>query len=146
MYTIKRRAVRDLGTPAVTSLTSVADSALKYVVQSQMDVDKLLAVVSTAVVSSGAVAVSYYRCPTMDSGGAGARILLGVVLIPAGTAVGKVVYKDISPTLVVPGDQIVMAVTTAAAGGGAAGAAFLDVQLSDSPEQSANSANMIASA
>lgn len=146
MYTIKKRPVRDLGTPAVTSLTSAADSAFSYVVQAPMDVDRLLAVVSTAVVSTGAVVLTFYRCPTLDSGGAGARVSLGTLSIPAATAVGKVVYKDISPTLVVPGDQIIVKVTTAAAGGGAAGNAFHDVQFSDSPDAPGNLSNMLASA
>lgn len=144
MYTIKKRAVFNYVAANSDSLTAAAVHTTFKSVCSQMDVTALFALVTTAVVSTGAVAVSFWRRPVFGS--TAGQVLLGTLSIPAGTAAGKVLYKEISPTQVNPGEQISYEVTTAAAGGGAAGAALFDLELSDSPEAHGNQLNMIASA
>lgn len=144
MYTIKKRAVFNYVAANSQDLSAAAVHTTFKSVGSQMDVTRLMAIVTTAVVSTGAVVVKFWRRPTFGS--TASQVLLGQLSIPAGTAAGKVLYKDISPTQVNPGEEISFEVTTAAAGGGAAGGAVYELELSDSPEAGGNQANMIASA
>lgn len=125
-------------------LTGAAVHTTSIGVTSQIKVKRLMCMVTTAVVSSGAVVVNFKRYPTYGSS-AGA-VSLGTISIPAATAAGKVVYKDITPALCYPGDQIVFEITTAAAGGGAAGNAFYAIEVSANPEYASNQSDMIASA
>ena len=125
-------------------LTGAAVHTTSVGVMAQVKVKRLMCLVSTAVVSTGAVVVAFKRYPTFGS--AAGAVTLGSVSIPAGTAAGKVVYKDISQVTLLPGDQLVAEVTTAAAGGGAAGGALYGVLAELDPEQPANQSDMIASA
>jgi hypothetical protein len=72
------------------------------------------------------------------------RVTTGVptLTILGGTAVGKVVYKEVVPFLVVPGEEIVVKLTDAVA----AGAAHISLWVDPQYELPANNANMIASA
>jgi hypothetical protein len=157
-----------LGTGAVQSLTSNAVHSFSYYVERQSAFERILALVTTSVVSSGPVVL---QTSVIRADGSG-TILLPTLIIPAGTAAGKVVYKNVpvpsvasaftgpggaqvgnfgsnppsGEFLVYVGDQITFAVTTAAAGSGAAGAVFHMLDMSDSPEAPAVRSNMIASA
>lgn len=141
MYTIKKRAVQNYVAANAQDLSSAAIHTTFKAVCSQMDVTRLCALVTVAVVSTGPVVVKFWQRVTFAS--VTNQVLLGTLSIPGGTAAGKVVYKDISPTLIYPGQEISYEVTTAAT---ASGSAVYDVEFSDSPEAAANQANMIASA
>lgn len=112
-------------------------------ITTQVLVAELRAMITTAVVSTGGVVVAFKRYPTYGSS-AGA-VTLGTLTIPAGTAAGKVVYKRINPSNLIPGDQLVAEVTTAAAGGGAAGGALYSFSAEEDPEYPPNQSDMIAS-
>src|SRR6185312_2113779 len=120
MYTTKLSGI----VPNVVGPVSLASAAevQAFMVGSKQKVLRLLAQVTTAVVSTGAVQVDCYARPT--HGSTSGQVLLGSLLIPAGSAAGAKLYKDISvATAVLAGQEVAFTVSTAAAGGGAAGAA-----------------------
>mgnify|MGYP003347377665 FL=1 len=100
--------------------------------------------ISTAVVSSGGVVITVKNRPTVAS--AAGESTITTLTVPAGTAAGKVVYKDINEALIVPGGSLVFEVTTAAAGGGAAGGGIYGFVACEDPEYKLNESSMIASA
>jgi hypothetical protein len=106
--------------------------------------DRLLLCVTTAVVSSGAVVVQFKKRPV--PGSAAGESVIGELSIPAGTAAGKVLYKNIDEAELLAGEALAIEVTTAAAGGGAAGGCVYGFELQEAPEVPANQSNMIASA
>lgn len=125
-------------------LTGAAVHTTSFAVGAEIEIQRVMALVTTAVVSTGAVVVAMKRYPTYGS--AASAETVGTISIPAGTAAGKVVYKDVTPVTAYPGDQLVFEVTTAAAGGGAAGNAAYMFGAVLKPEMAANQADMIASA
>lgn len=125
-------------------LTGAAVHTTSVGIVAQVKVVRLKAMVTTAVVSSGAVVITYKKYPTYGS--SASAVTLGTISIPAATAAGKVLYKNITPVVCTPGEQIVYEITTAAAGGGAAGNAYYAVEFELDPEQPANQSDMIASA
>jgi hypothetical protein len=71
---------------------------------------------------------------------------IGTLTIPDGTAVGKVLYKNVTPVELAPGDAIEMAVSTAGTGAAAAGSGYYVYEVIDCPEHVANLTDMVASA
>lgn len=70
------------------------------------------------------------------------RVSLGTVRLINAAPAGARLYKDISPHMIVPGQQIIAAITTAATGGGAIAGDFLpEVEHYPSPEMPANMKN-----
>lgn len=128
---------------AAELLTAVAVTSAQTIMQ-QSIVKKIGFVLTTAVVSTGSVVVEFYKRPT--AGSTGSQVLLGTLTIPAGTAAGKTLYKNITPVSVAIGGDISCSIATAAAGGGAAGAGVSMVILEEDPESDVNNSNMIASA
>lgn len=143
-YIHKANGLKMVGAGAADDLATAAVHTDSLAVMRQVKVSRLMALVSTAVVSTGAVTVLFKRYPTFGS--AAGAVTIGTLLIPAGTAAGKVIYDDVNPVNCYPGDQIVYEVTVAAAGGGAAGAAVYDVELIEDPEVPANQSDMVQSA
>lgn len=142
MYTFKFQSLAP-STLSAQSLTSAAD-VLTYHVASQCQLVRAMAKVTTAVVSSGAVVVQVVRRPV--NGSATGESVLATITIPAGTAQGKVVYKDVAAgTGVEAGNELIFRVSTAAAGGGAAGAMLGLVEAIEDPEVPLNQTNMLAS-
>lgn len=117
-----------------------------YLVTSQVKVKRLAFYVSTAIVAgTTAPVVEFNRRPTYNS--SSGEVLLGQLTIPTGTAAGKVVFKDIDPVVLNPGEELSYEhVTQAADSGTAAGAGFYAVELILDPEVDANQSNMIESA
>lgn len=124
-------------------LSATGDAAVIWDILRPMTIVRIGALVSTAVVSTGGVVIPFDRriLTGSDTGRVDAGI--GTITIPAGTAAGKVVYKDITPVDVNVGDQIVPEVTTAATSSGAARYFF---EGRDRHETPANQSDMIASA
>ena len=126
------------------SLASTAVICEYACVGERMGIQRVAVAISTAVVSSGGVVVTIRNRPTVAS--ATGQSTITTLTIPAGTAAGKVVYKDINEALIVPGGSLVFEVTTAAAGGGAAGQGVCGFVASEDPEYKLNESSMIASA
>lgn len=128
------------------SLQSLASAAVinRYAVAKQCDVLRLEFPISTAVVSSGNVIVTFKQRPVIGS--ASGEVTLGTLSIPNGAAAGQVYYKDIDPVMCKEGQEIIAEVTTAAAGMGAAGNGQAIVVVQEDPEVAANNSNMVASA
>ena len=128
--------------PAVFTSTGVKS---EYAcIGERVAIQRVAVVVSTAVVSTGAVVVTVKNRPTVASATGEASIT--TLSIPAGTAAGKVVYKDINEALIAPGGSLVFEVTTAAAGGSAAGAGVCGFIVQEDPEYAPNLSSMVASA
>lgn len=125
-----------------SNIVSLASAAVvqSFTVLEQGQVDRLYFAVSTTVVSSGNVVVTFKRRPTLNS--ASGEVSIGTIVIPAGTAAGKVLYKGVTPVVCAAGEQIVIEVTTAAAGGGAAGNGQGFFFMEQDPETDANNADM----
>lgn len=156
-----------LGTPAVQVTTSNATHTFSYYCQRQCSIERILARVTTSIVSSGSVVL---QASIIHADGSGTVALPTLIIAAAQFAAGQVVYKNIpansvaapftgpggaqvdnfgsSPSefMVFPGDQVTFAVSTASAGGGAAGAVYHMVDVSESPEAPVLHANMTASA
>jgi hypothetical protein len=115
-----------------------------FTVQAQCQVDQLFFAISTSVVSSGNVVVTFKRRPTLGS--TSGEVTIGTLTMPSGAAAGKVYYKAVAPVVCLAGEQIVVEVTTAAAGGSAAGngQGFFDAE--QDPETNANNPDMVLSA
>lgn len=126
----------------IVALTSAA-VVQSFVVCDQMQVNELFFVVSTAVVSSGNVVLTFKRRPTIGS--ASGEVTIGTLIIPGGAAVGKCYYKRVTPVVCAVSEQIVVEVTTATAGGGAAGNGMGFVRADSDPETEANNADLILS-
>lgn len=126
------------------SLASAAVIAEYACVGERMAIQRVAVAISTSVVSTGGVVVTVRNRPTLAS--ASGQSTITTLTIPAGTAAGKVVYKDINEALIAPGGSLVFEVTTAAAGGGAAGAGVCGFVAAEDPEYKLNEAAMIASA
>lgn len=107
-------------------------------------IDRLSLIVTTSVVSTGAVVIQYKKRPT--PGSSAGESVIGSLTIPAGTAAGKVLYKEINEVHLDAGQALAIEVTTAAAGGGAAGGCVYGFCIEEAPEVPLNQSNMIASA
>ena len=132
------------GTAKVTTATGV--SVHSIAVLDQIKVDRIAAVVSTAIDNDLVAAVmTVKRRPTYGS--TAGEVSIGTLTFPDGTAAGKVLYKDVNPVVCYPGDQIVFEITTAGTdGAAAAGAAIGMVSCEEDPEVPGNQGDMVASA
>ena len=109
-------------------------------------IKRLYFFVTTALVASSTAAlVEFNQRPTPGSGSG--EVLLGQLTLAHGTAAGTVVYKDISPVRLNPGDELSYEhVTTAVSTGTAAGAGFYGILYELAPEYVANTTDLSASA
>jgi len=141
MYAINRSpSIIPSNLQALTSAAVIQS----FTVQAQCQVDQLFFAISTSVVSSGNVVVTFKRRPTLGS--TSGEVTIGTLTMPSGAAAGKVYYKAVAPVVCLAGEQIVVEVTTAAAGGSAAGngQGFFDAE--QDPETNANNPDMVLSA
>lgn len=124
--------------PAVVSSTGV--KAEYACIGERTAIQRVAVAVSTAINSTGAVVVTVKNRPTVAS--ASGESTITTISIPAGTAAGKVVYKDINEALIAPGGSLVFEVTTAAT---SAGAGLFGFVAAEDPEYKLNESSMIAS-
>lgn len=117
-----------------------------YLVTRQCKIKRLMFYVTVLVAAdTTAPVVEFNRRPTYNS--SSGEILLGNLTIPEGTAAGKVVYKDIEPVILYPGDELSFEHTVQAVdSSSAAGAGFYAFEIEDCPEQAANQSDMVESA
>lgn len=131
------------GVLGIEALNSAAVHG-EYVCIEQCALKRIAFAVSVAVVSSGASVVAFKKRTAI--GVTAGEVTLGSLSIPAGTAAGKVVVKEINEAILAPGEVLALEVTTAAAGGGAAGQGYYGYVLEEDPEYVLNQANVVVSA
>lgn len=144
MYNVKAffHAPKVAGPSVVTSAADIQE----FLVPSKVRVRRILATVSTAVVSTGSVVITVYSRPTVGS--SSSQVTLGTLTVPAASVAGATFYKDLSTitSAVKAGQSVAFAVTTAAAGTGAAGAVYCTFEAEEDPETASNQSNLTASA
>lgn len=140
-------ALKPLTTATIAgiSLTSTGITA-RFICTKQCKINRIMAFVTTALVADTATPVITVRKrPT--PGSATGQTTVGTITVPDLTAIGKVLYKDVNPVEIDPGQELCFDVTTAATSAGSvAGASYMDFEGQDDPETPANEANMIKSA
>lgn len=146
MYSDKIYGLATVGAGAAKVTTATGDAAMVYHVATQMKVTRIMALVTTLVANDTIAAViTVYRRPTLGS--AVGQVAIGTLTIPDGSAVSKVIYKDLDGTVVYPGEEIAFNVSTAGTDSGVAAGAFVGSFEADyDPEYAANQSNMVASA
>jgi|SRR3990167_4586880 len=92
--------------------------------------------------TSTAPTVIFTKRPTPLS--ATGEAVIGTLIVPSGSAVGKVIYKDITPVVFQPGDSLEISWTVGV--GTPTGIGMWYVECNDDPEMAANQSDMIASA
>lgn len=132
-------ALKPLGS-AVLDAEDLSAAAVhgEYLCFRRVQVKRLMFYVSVATV--GASTVEFNRRPT--AGSAAGEVALDTLTIPAGTAAGSIIYKDIDPVELQAGDGLSFEVTAAATSGN--GHYGFDADLL--PEYVANESDMTASA
>lgn len=129
------------------NLAAAAAQYAGFAVLQPISIKRMLFFVTTQVTAgTTAPQVGFVQRPTYGS--TSGAVTLGVMTIPTGTAVGKVVYKDISDsTRVLAGQELSMDIIRQAVDGGtAAGAGWLSMIWELSPDADANNSALIASA
>ncbi len=115
MYTEKRLSLLQVGDGAADDLSGTGVHGTSHLVGAGMSYNRAMAHVS--VVTVGAATVLIKRRPLFGS--ATGESVLATLLIPAATVAGTIVYQDIDPVNLDPGDEIVSEVTVAATSGSA---------------------------
>jgi len=144
MYTEEQLSMSlvQVGTGAVDDLSATGVHTYSYAVMEQCCVRRLMAYITTLVDSGGTDAIiTFKRRPTFGS--AAGEVSLGTLTVPDATVVSDVVFKDISPVTLEPGDQLIFEVTTAA---GTAGGSLYGVRADLDPEDARSQSQMITSA
>lgn len=115
-------------------------------VQRRCEVRRIALSIATTIATSTANAVVTFRLrPT--PGSATNQSTIGTLTLPTGTAGPKVVFKDVTPILVLAGQSIAYDLTTQGTdASSAAGTAYAGVELLPTPEVPNNESNMLASA
>lgn len=126
-------------------LTAAAAVYGGYLVTKQCKITRIAFYVTVTVAANTQTpVVEFNRRPTYNS--ASGEVLMGTLTIPTGTAAGKVVYKDINPINLYPGDEFSFEhITQATDSGSAAGAGFYGFDLEEDPEYAGNQTNMVKS-
>lgn len=140
MYIFKSPSLLPVSLQALDSAAVIN----RYLVAQQQEVSRLAFAISTSVVSTGDVVVTFKRRPTLGS--SSGEVSLGTLTMPNGAAAGKIYYKDIDPVVCAEGEEIICEVTTAAAGMSAAGNGQGYVVSNEDPEESANNSDLVESA
>lgn len=136
----KTPALLPVGTHAVNGDFTMAAVIQKWAIGRPVAVRRLSAVIKTAVTVTATV-ITFKKYPVFDN--TGSPVTLGTLTLPTATGLaGKHFFKDIAAVLVKPGEMIVAEVTTTST----AGAGCCQLECEDSPEDSRNNTNMVASA
>ncbi len=92
--------------------------------------------------TSAAPTVVFTKRPTPLS--ATAEAVIGTLTIPDATAIGKTVYKPVTPVSLAVGDSVEISHTVGT--GTPTGIGFWGIELNDEPEDPANNSDMVLSA
>lgn len=118
----------------------------EYIAMQPCRVKRIMAYVSTLIATNlVACIVTVRKRPTPNA--SGSQSTIGTLTIPDTTAVGKVLYKDVTPVYLAVGESVCFDVTTAGTdGSSAAGGLQYSFLADDHPDTPANESNMVASA
>lgn len=119
-------------------LSSVAIADVSHICVDGCEVSRIQVLVVVAPTVTAPV-VTFRKRPTVAS--SVGQSSLGTITIPVGTAIGTVVYKNISPVQFQPGDELLPDVTTGCTVGSGI-ASFVAHERNDSP---ANQSHLLAS-
>lgn len=139
MYSEKLLALEPLGTPAAIALATPGVHTFSKIVHSRQQVQRLLATITTAVVSTAPAVIQLLYRPT--PGSATNQVVVGSLSIPGGATVGQCYVKDVALVSCAPGSQLVYNVSTAATASGAAVGGFESI---DDPETLVNEPKYVA--
>lgn len=130
------------GTTVLGAETLSASAAVhgEYLVTRRCFVKRIGFLVTTAISASTAPAVEFNKRPTVGS--SAGESLIGTVTIPDGTTAGTVVWKDVEPVNLLPGEALALEHTVQAS---SAGAGFYLYEVEDDPEVPGNEPKMTAS-
>lgn len=107
-------------------------------------IDRLIFAVTIEAASGTSVAPTVVYTKRLLYGSATGGSAMGTITVPTGTAIGKVMYKDITPVQFAVGDCVHVAWTIGT--GTPTGIGEADCHCIDSYETAANNTDMIASA
>jgi len=124
---------------STVDLSAVAVADVSHICVDGCEVSRIQVLVTVAPTVTAPV-VTFRKRPTVGS--ATGQSSLGTITIPVGTAIGTVVYKDISPSQFQPGDELLPDVTTAAT----VGSGIPSFVAHERPEYKANQTHLLASA
>lgn len=126
-------------------LTAAAAVYGGYLITQRIQVNRVMFYVTVTTASNTQnPVVAFKRRPTYNS--ASGEVTMGTLTIPTGTAAGKVMYKDIDPFILYPGDEFSFEQTVQATdSGSAAGAGFYAFFYQLDPEVPSNEGDMIKS-
>jgi hypothetical protein len=132
-----------LGTETVSAAVAVHG---EMICMKSCRVTRLLFYISTAIAAdTTAPVVTFRKRPTPNS--SSGQSTIGALTLPNLTAIGKVVYKDVSPVNLDVGDSVCFDHTTQAVdGSAAAGAGYYGFECEDRPDEAANQTDMVESA
>lgn len=148
MYTDKlSNAFIPVGTTplGVEDLTATAAVHGEYLCVRACSVNRIMFNVSTLTVSTSTPHVVRFSKRVLQGSDTGA-VVLGSLTIPDATAVGKVLYKDITKVQFAVGDTLKLENLTVGTGGSIAGQGYYAYEAFDDPETPGNMSDMIASA
>jgi hypothetical protein len=149
MYTEEQLSMSNVmvGAGAADDLAAVVGvHSYSFAIMEQVCVRRLYALISTLVASDTTEAVVDFKFRP-DFGSTTGEVTLGQLTIPDASAVGDVVYKDISPYTLTPGGELVFETSVQAADAGvAAGEALYGVRSDLDPEDVNNQSQMVESA
>src|SRR3954468_13293407 len=97
--------------------------------------------VSAAVVATSTAPVIRFSKRVLQGSDTGA-VVCGSITVPDTTAIGKVMYKDITPVSFAVGDTLKLENTQIAVGGSIAGQGYYAFEAFDDPETAANNTDM----
>jgi hypothetical protein len=142
MYTEKFGHLREAAAPGAMSVSGTGLATPVLNVMSQCAVNRLVFTVLTSPTGGTAPILQFYFRPTPAS--TSGQVTLGTMTIPDATAIGKVVYKDVSPdaNILTVGGQVCCCCSTA----DTVGTGYWGIEATDSPANAKAVSIMIASA
>lgn len=136
------------GVLGVEDLDGAAAVHGEYLVMKRCAIKRIMFNVSEAVVADTTAPVVRFSRRILQGNDTGA-VVLGTLTIPHGTAVGKILYKDIEPVVLEPGDTLMLENTqrTVDAGSGTeTGQGYFGFEAVEVNEAAENETDMIESA
>lgn len=117
----------------------------EYLVIKRCEIRRLMFYVTAIIAATSTAPVVTYRRRLIYASASG-QTTLGTLTIPDTTAVGKILYKEITPVVLNVGDTIVLDNTQAAVGGGASGKGIYGFEVHAVSEDMRNESDGVVSA
>lgn len=117
----------------------------EYLCVKACQVNRIMFNVSTLVAATTTAPVVRFSKRVLQGSDTGA-VVIGSLTIPDTTAVGKVLYKDVTPMNFKVGDTLKVENTQITVGGGAAGGGYYAFESYEDPEDRKEQSDMVLSA